>query len=119
MIRPVRVIVGPVLVALAIVAVVDYGMFRSRDRRARGVVAELGGRGGSIGGWPIGKEYVIAFTRPLDDDELRRLAALNELAGKRFYFGIHFRNSSISDERLAEFREMLSGCHVSCHDVKQ
>ncbi len=68
-------------IAFAGFALFDYWRFQQRDRAALHVVSQLGGKTGSLMGWPMGKEYRIVFTRPLNDEELRQLAAIEPPRG--------------------------------------
>jgi hypothetical protein len=113
---PVR--LGCTLLLVALVAgYTDYAVFHARKRQAIAVVAELGGRAGSIGGWPLGEENRIEFRRSLDDDELQRLAILNSLP-RRNWVGVAFIDCDLSEARIEEIRGILWRCHVFCWKSK-
>lgn len=99
-------------VAIFIVAIactigtVDYFRFERACRNMRELSSKLDGHPGSIGGWPIGREYAIRFDHPLSDDALRRLVtAASE--SRRIYISLHF-SCVVSDTRLAAMRKMVA-----------
>ena len=106
-----RTAIWVVAITAAAVVCTDYAAFHARKRRALAVVAELGGRAGSIGGWPIGEENAISFRRNLTDEELERLAILNTL-GWRHHVSIGFYDCDLPDDRLAQIQAMLGNCDV-------
>jgi hypothetical protein len=112
-----RVVWAAVLLVVA-VASSDFAQWHVRKQRALDVVFELGGRAGSIGGWPLGEEIVITFERELTDEDFQRLAILNTLSG-RHYVGVHLADGNLSDTRLAWIQEILSNCHVHRQDRGQ
>jgi len=80
------------------------------------VVSDLGGRAGSLNGWPLGKEYIIAFTRPLTDAEIERLSVLNSLSG-RDYVAVAF-NCDLTPLQLETAQRVLSDCRVFQQDAR-
>jgi len=99
-----------VLAVLSCVVAFDYISYHARNRRAMAVVADLEGRAGSLLGWPMGKEYIVTFSRPLTDEELKRLSVLNSLAG-RDYVAVAFK-CDLTPQQLATARQVLSECRV-------
>jgi hypothetical protein len=100
-------------------AAADYAVWHARKRQALAVVADLGGRAGGIGGWPLGEELVISFNRDLTDEEIQRLAILNSLAGRRHYVGVGLPPGNLSGDRRAWIELVLSRCHVCSTDPNQ
>lgn len=92
----------------------DYVSYHSRGRRAMTVVSDLGGRAGSISGWPSGKEYFIASSGPLTDAELERLSVLNSLSG-RDYVTVAF-SCDLTPLQLGAAQRTLSECRVFQQD---
>jgi hypothetical protein len=80
------------LAIFLVIAALDYASYQVRHRRAISIVANLGGRAGSLMGWPLGKEIIISFARPLTDDELRQLSVLNSLP-RRDYVNARLRRA--------------------------
>lgn len=63
----------------AMVIGVDYGIYQHQDRQLAEAVSELDGRCGSLGGWPVGKEYRVLFeNRSFTDDEWAQLHTLRD-----------------------------------------
>lgn len=97
----VAVVVGTVAVA-AVIAIADYVLFERACGRVIAVATELGGRPASIGGWPIGREFVVRFDGPLSDDAIRRLAA--SAGGSRRIYVMAYLAGNVSKARLAAMR---------------
>ena len=81
-------------------------------RRAFPVVRVLGGRIGSLPLWPIGCEYAISFHgREFTDDELQRLAVLNELPDRN-YISITFSDTNLTAEHIPKLQKLLPRCSI-------
>jgi hypothetical protein len=105
--------------AILVLALVlgDYVTYQAAKQQALAVVFEIGGKAGSIGGWPFGEEDVITFQRDLSADELQRLTVLNRLSG-RHHTVLYFKDCKLSESRMAEIRRQLSGCQVYLEEMK-
>jgi hypothetical protein len=87
---------------------VDYLTFHDRERQISMVVEHLGGKGGGIGGWPLGIEHCVTFSRPLTDSELKQLASLAPIhQSRRHYISVYFKNWNPSEKQLGEARAIL------------
>jgi hypothetical protein len=103
------------VVFVAIVAtLISVRYYRhQRDRRlALPVVADLGGKVGSIPFEPFGSEYRISFEgRLLTREDLDRLVALNPLASRNSV-GIKFENSGLTPEDIQYVKQILPDVHI-------
>lgn len=106
----VRYVVYAMVILLIIGGVIDYQRYHAKIDRAMTVVAELGGRAGSLLDWPFGREYAISFDRPLTNDELERLSAVNTLQG-RHYVGVFFR-CQLTPQEFEAAKKALPDCAV-------
>lgn len=99
-----------IAVILILAAVVDNYQYEAHASRCSRAVAQLGGRTGSLMGWPWGREVIVSLPRPVTDEELQQLAILS--AGGRDYVAVRF-NCELTDAQLAAARRVLSRCAVS------
>jgi hypothetical protein len=106
-----RIVIAVAVAIACVIATVDYVSFDRACREAVAASIELGGRPSSIGGWPMGREFVIRFDRPPTDDALRRLAAAGH-GSRRISLTLYFA-CEVSDARLRAMRET-----VVLHPVK-
>ena len=106
-----RIAVVVVVAIVCAIAIVDNVQFERACRRICTVAIELGGHPYSIGGWPIGREFVIRFDHPLTDNDLRHLAAADP--GSRRISLLLYYSGEVSDDRLAAMREV-----VASHDIR-
>jgi hypothetical protein len=89
----------------AIAIGVDYGIYQHRDRQLLAAVLELDGRCGSLGGWPVGKEYRLLFEdRSFTDDEWSQLHALRESQPlpRMSVLMIALRDCELTDEQIED-----------------
>ena len=104
------------LVVLLVVfglACADCAVFKKRETQVSAVVHELGAKHGTIGGWPIGVEHCIVFSRSLTNSELQQLATLSPIhQSGRHDVGVNFKNCSMSEERANKVRSILHGIPV-------
>ncbi len=94
-----------VVVLLIIGGIIDYQIYYARLDRAMSVVADLDGRAGSLLDWPFGREIVIVFERPLNDEELDQLVVVKSLQG-RHVVAVVFR-CEITPQQLESARAAL------------
>jgi hypothetical protein len=103
-------IVGAVVCA---VEIVDHIRYERACCRIITVSSELGGHAYSIGGWPLGREFVIRFDHPLTDDALRRFAATDPKF-RRISLTAYF-TCEVSEARLAAMREVVVPHRISIY----
>ena len=70
------------MVLMIIGGIIDYQIYYARLDHAMSVVSDLDGRAGSLLDWPFGREIVIVFEHPLNDEELDRLSVVKSLHGR-------------------------------------
>lgn len=99
-------------VLMIIVIAVDYFIWHRAAHRIHEATQPIVASRGSIGGWPLGLEYYFVIERPITDNELHQLEALNH-PPRMSYIGILFRTCEIDQERLDEIRNVLSECGVN------
>lgn len=92
--------------AVIVGAIIDKVRFDYGCRTTKAVSSELGGHPYSIGGWPLGMEYVMRFDHMLTDDELRHLATATP-ATRRIHLTLYF-NTDVSDARLASMQRIVA-----------
>ena len=79
--------------------VFDYWRFESDVRQIITVTSQLGGRAGSIGGWPWGQEFALSFDTELSEQQLQLLdAAVPD--SSRFYVSAFIPVSEVDSARL-------------------
>ena len=87
------------------IAITDYVRFERACDRVCTVSSELGGHAYSIGGWPLGREYVIRFDCPLTDDALRHF--VDAVPHWRRIFVNLYLSCDVSEPRLAAMRRVI------------
>lgn len=95
------------LIAVGLTA--DHFNGTRKERQLSAAVSAIGGRIGSIPGWPLGTEYRISLTRVPTDEELKQLAVANTTRG---WVGIAFQDCEISRQREDRLRASLHNCHL-------
>jgi len=101
-----------VVVAGAFLAVRSVGHQRARSL-ALPVVAELGGKAGSITAPFGGTEYYISFAGcTLTRDDVERLVVLNALASGGNYVSLSLQDATIADADRAHLLQTLSEIRV-------
>jgi hypothetical protein len=79
--------------------VFDYWRFEGDARQIITVTSQLGGRAGSIGGWPWGREFALSFDAELSEQQLQLLdAAVAD--SSRIHVSAYFPASDVDLARL-------------------
>ena len=105
-----RVALRAAVVGAVLLAVLDYLRFEAACQRVRETAGDLDARLGSIGGWPLGQEFVMPIVRDLTGDEVQQLAALRRF--RRIHLHLYM-DCDIPEARLDELSRRLAPYTVS------
>ncbi len=107
--RTIVVIIAVLGVAIAAV-IVDKVRFESACETVREESNRFGGHAYSVGGWPIGREFVVRFDAPLTDARLRRLVAAYPQS-HRIVINLALGDYT-SDDRVVQMRKVVAPYNI-------
>ena len=96
-----------VMVVIAGFTATDYVRFERICGRVSALSSQFEGKVGSVGGWPIGREYVIRIEHPLSEADVSHLVEIVS-GSSRFHVTVWF-SCEVPASSLSSMRELTAG----------